>query len=527
MRFLAVILVFLAFGFGFLQALQADSILWWGIAFVFALLSLFGLYDLLQSHHSLLKNYPLIGHFRFMSEDIRHQIRQYFITADLDGTPFNREQRDMVYRRAKGVSDKIPFGTQLNVYKEQYGWLNHSLAPVSPEVVRTRVRVGDGRCAKPYDMSLFNISAMSFGSLSGNAIHALSSGAAKGGFAHNTGEGGISQHHIAGGADIIWQIGTGYFGCRKADGSFCAETFTKNALLDQVKMIEIKLSQGAKPGHGGILPGEKVTPEIAAARGVTVGKTVNSPATHSAFDGPTGLLAFVSTLRDLSGGKPVGFKLCLGAPEEFLSLVKAMLESGNLPDFITIDGAEGGTGAAPPEFSNRVGTPLVDGLAFVHNALIGAGLRDKIRLAASGKIISAYDIARMIALGADWCNSARGFMFALGCIQSQRCHDNQCPTGIATQDKKREWALKVPTKAERIARYHHRTVETFAELLAAAGHEEPDQLRENSFRQRSADGVPARGETEAFKLLPGELLAGTGNQVYREAWDHASADRFR
>ena len=391
-----------------------------------------GWYDMLQTHHTILRNFPVLGHFRFLFEMIRPEIYQYFVESDTDGVPFDRDTRSLVYQRAKNVRDTVPFGTKEDVYEVGYEWVNHSMAPVHNAPEDMRVTIGGPDCTQPYSASLLNISAMSYGSLSKNAILALSAGAKLGNFAHNTGEGGISPYHTEGGADLIWQIGTGYFGCRTDDGNFSEELFEAKANLEQVKMIELKLSQGAKPGHGGILPAAKLTAEIAAIRHVPMGADVNSPPGHRVFDTPRGLLEFIARLRTLSGGKPVGFKLCIGKRREFLSVCKAMVETGITPDFIVVDGGEGGTGAAPLEFSNHIGAPLVEGLIFVHNALIGYDLRDRVSVVASGKVTSGFDLMKRLALGADACYSARGMMLALGCIQALKCNSNHCPVGVAT-----------------------------------------------------------------------------------------------
>jgi glutamate synthase domain-containing protein 2 len=405
-----------------------------------AILAGVGTIDLFQTRHAVLRNYPLTAHIRFILEEIRPEIRQYFLESEKDGTPFSRDKRAIVYQRAKQALDKRPFGTQNDVYASGYEWLNHSIAPRPIIKEPFRVVVGGPECKKPYSASVFNISAMSFGALSPNAIRALNTGAQKGGFAHDTGEGGYSTYHRENGGDIIWEIGSGYFSCRNPDGTFCAEKFEEAARSEQVKMVELKLSQGAKPGHGGVLPAAKVSLEIAAARGVPVGIDCVSPSRHSAFSTPIEMMHFIGKMRSLSGSKPAGFKLCVGHPWEFLAICKAMLETEIYPDFIVIDGTEGGTGAAPLEFTDHVGMPLREGLNFVHNALIGIDARDRIKIGASGKIISAFDIARAMALGADWCNSARGFMFALGCIQSQSCHTDRCPTGVSTQNHARQRA---------------------------------------------------------------------------------------
>jgi glutamate synthase domain-containing protein 2 len=492
----------------------------------FATLTVVGIHDLLQKRHAVLRNYPLTAHIRFILEEIRPEIRQYFLESEKDGTPFSRDKRAIVYQRAKRALDKRPFGTQNDVYSSGFEWLHHSIAPKPVDRQSFRVVVGGPDCSKPYSASIFNISAMSFGALSPNAVRALNIGAKKGGFAHDTGEGGLSPYHRENGGDLIWELGSGYFSCRNADGTFSPEKFSDNAKSDQVKMIEIKLSQGAKPGHGGVLPGAKVSPEIAATRGVAVGIDCISPAHHSAFSTPIAMMEFIARLRELSGGKPTGFKLCVGHPWEFMALCKAMRETEIYPDFIVIDGKEGGTGAAPLEFTDHLGMPLREGLNFVHNALIGIDARDRIRLGASGKIISAFDIARVMALGADWCNSARGFMFALGCIQSQSCHTDRCPTGVSTQDRVRQRALVVPDKSERVFNFHRATVEAVAELAAAAGLNHPTEFATAHFSRRvSPHEVKTFAELYPA-LTPGELLAGTDDRRFAAAWKMASAADF-
>jgi glutamate synthase domain-containing protein 2 len=460
-------------------------------------------------------------------EFIRPELRQYFIEGDDDAVPFSRSQRSLVYARAKGESDKRPFGTQMDVRAVGYEWLTHSLNPSVIDSHDFRVQVGGAQCTQPYNISLFNVSAMSFGALSANAIMALNLGAKRGGFAHDTGEGSISRYHREHGGDLIWEIGSGYFGCRNDDGTFNADAFKQNALSPQVKMIEIKLSQGAKPGHGGVLPGPKVTPEIAEARGVPVGVDCVSPAAHSSFSTPLELLQFVQKLRELSEGKPVGFKLCIGHPWEWFGIAKAMKESNILPDFIVVDGAEGGTGAAPLEFTDHIGMPLLDGLHLVHNTLVGLNLRKDIRLGASGKIINGFDVMRTVALGADWCNSARGFMFALGCIQAQTCHTGNCPTGVATQDPKRQIALVVPTKADRVQNFHHETLESVREMLQATGLKRPADLSLKHIMRR----VSALEVQNLSSLMPGlaegALLNGQAlGGLYQQYWQDASASSF-
>jgi glutamate synthase domain-containing protein 2 len=497
-------------------------------------LTALGWRDTRQTRHSVLRNYPVIGHLRFLLEFIRPEMRQYFIESDNEAAPFSRQQRSLVYQRAKGDADKRPFGTQLDVHAQGYEWINHSVVPSVIASHDFRITVGEGGtgCTQPYSASVFNISAMSFGALSANAILALNGGAKKGGFAHDTGEGSISQHHRVHGGDLIWEIGSGYFGCRDEAGHFSEEGFAQNALDPQVKMIELKLSQGAKPGHGGVLPGPKVTPEIAAARGVPAGVDCVSPARHSAFATPVEMLRFIERLRRLSGGKPVGFKFCVGHPWEWFAICKAMLETGLLPDFIAVDGAEGGTGAAPLEFTDHVGAPLQEGLLFVHNTLVGMNLRQRIRLGAAGKVVSAFDIARCMALGADWCNSARGFMFALGCIQAQTCHTGTCPTGVTTQDPLRQQALVVPTKTERVWRFHQHTLMALKELVQAAGLQHPGEVTASHIVRRAAQGDVRLLANQLPFLKPGALLAaleGRGewpHNVYRLYWPVARSDSF-
>jgi glutamate synthase domain-containing protein 2 len=499
---------------------------YWGVL-VFGPLAVLGTRDILQWKHSVLRNYPVAAHLRFLFEGLRPELRQYFFESNLSGAPFNREQRSLVYQRAKNTVDKLPFGTELDVYSGHYAWLNHSAAPTALSKDSFRVDVGGPQCSKPYPTSIYNISAMSFGALSANAIRALNKGAKMGNFAHDTGEGGLSRHHRENGGDLIWEIGSGYFGCRNDDGSFDPATFAEQATIDQVKMVEIKLSQGAKPGHGGVLPGAKVTPEIAQARHVPVGVDCVSPSAHSAFSTPIEMMEFIAKLRELCGGKPVGFKLCIGHRWEFLAMCKAMRETGIHPDFIVVDGGEGGTGAAPVEFSNHVGTPLRAGLAFVQNALVGANLREHIKLGASGKIISAFDMIGAMALGADWCNSARGFMFAVGCIQSRSCHTNRCPVGVATQDRHRQRALVVPNKAERVYQFHRNTVEALSEIIAAAGLNHPSEIDPCHFYIRLGGPKTLSADRGAVWLEPGSLLDGSAPEPYRNYWERADATSFR
>jgi glutamate synthase domain-containing protein 2 len=496
---------------------------------LFATLLGIGVYDIRQTKRSILRNYPIIGHLRFMLEYVRPEIRQYFIESDAEAAPFSRAQRSLVYQRAKGDSDKQPFGTQLAVYAEGYEWMNHSVAPTSLDSHDFRITIG-ADTAQPYSASIFNISAMSFGALSANAILALNAGAKRGGFAHDTGEGSISAHHRVHGGDLIWEIASGYFGCRNDDGTFNAVKFAANARDPQVKMIEIKLSQGAKPGHGGLLPGPKVTAEIAAARGVPEGVDCVSPPAHSAFSSPTEMMQFIAQLRELSGGKPTGFKLCIGHPWEWFAMVKAMLATGITPDFIVVDGAEGGTGAAPLEFADHVGSPLQEGLLLVHNTLRGAGLRHKVKIGCAGKVVSAFDIARLMALGADWCNSARGFMFALGCLQAQQCHTGLCPTGVSTQDPLRQKSLVVPDKAERVYNFHQQTLHALKEMVQAIGVKHPSDITAHHIVRRTTDRkVQSLAQLILTQLPDGALLQDDLSNlplIYQHSWPLASADRF-
>ncbi len=507
----------------------------WDIALliVAAPLAALGIIDMNQTRQAVRRNYPILAHFRYFFEKIRPEIRQYLLEDDTEARPFSRNQRSVVYQRAKQEIDKRPFGTQLDVYEAGYEWINHSVAPAKIDSHEFRIEIGKVAGAnkpgvtQPYSASVFNISAMSFGALSANAIRALNKGAKRGNFAHDTGEGSISQYHREHGGDLIWEIGSGYFGCRNADGSFSEENFSKNARDPQVKMIEIKLSQGAKPGHGGVLPGPKVTPEIAVARGVTPWTDCISPASHSAFSTPLEFMHFIERLRELSGGKPTGFKLAVGHPWEFFAMVKAMIQTGITPDFIVVDGGEGGTGAAPVEFTDHVGAPLQEALLLVHNTLVGTNLRDQIRVGASAKIVTAFDVARTIAVGADWCNSARGFMFALGCIQAQSCHTGKCPTGVTTQDARRQQALVVPDKADRVYSFHENTLKALAELLAAAGLTHPDQLGPHHVVRRVAHNEVRLLANMFPYIAPGSLLAGTcGHKVFELYWPMAQVESF-
>lgn len=490
-------------------------------------LAIIGILDYRQKHHTILRNFPIIGHFRYMFEEIRPEINQYFVESNTDGRPFSREQRSLVYQRAKRVRDTLPFGTQKDVYEVGYEWVNHSIMPVHVEDQEMRVTIGGPDCKQPYSASRFNISAMSYGALSGPAVQALNLGAKKGGFYHNTGEGSVSTHHLEHGGDVVWQIGTGYFGCRNPDGGFSPERFAERAQHPAIKMIELKLSQGAKPGHGGILPAAKLSREIAEIRGVPMGRDVLSPPGHSTFTTPIEMLVFIANLRQLSGGKPVGIKLCVGKRREFIAICKAMRETGITPDFITVDGGEGGTGAAPVEFSNSVGCPLREGLIFVHNSLVGFALREKIRVIASGKVVSGFDLVARLAIGADICNSARGMLLALGCIQALRCNSNSCPTGITTNNPHLTVGLDIEDKGKRVASFHHETLKSARELIGAMGLRDPAELRPwHLLRRTDFNEIKHYGEMFQY-LQRGSLLDETNlPEEYRRAVRAATASSF-
>ncbi len=504
----------------------------WKFSFLFLIfipLILMGLYDMYQCKKTIRRNFPLLGRMRYLLESIGPEMRQYFVENDNDGKPFSRLQRSLVYQRSKKETDSKPFGTQMDVYNVGYEWINHSInaIPFAKANEEPRVKIGSSQCSKPYNASLFNISAMSFGSLSKNAILALNSGAKQGGFFHNTGEGGLSPYHLQEGGDVVWNIGTGYFSTRTPDGKFSLEEFKKRAVLENVKMIEIKFSQGAKPGHGGILPKEKVTDEIAAIRLLNKGNDIISPPKHSVFTNPLELMDFVKLLRENSGGKPIGIKICIGNKSEFISICKAMIQTKTYLDFITVDGGEGGTGAAPPEYSDHVGMPLRDALAFVYDCLNGFGIKDQIKIIASGKVISGFDIIRCLSIGADICNSARGMMFALGCIQALECHNNTCPTGVATQDPTLMKGLVPQEKSVRVARYQHETVKSAMELMASAGINHPDNVTRDLVSTRVERNV-----TESFAQTFPELETGclvNENSVPKDFlyfWKKASVEKF-
>lgn len=507
------------------------ALAWWEdaiwLALLFAALVGLGVYDYLQTSHSLMRNYPIIARARWVFEEARPYLRQYIVEGDLDGRPIDRASRSVVYARAKGQEDAVPFGTSLNVHSSEYEFITQSMAPKPVAEGDLRVDVGGPDCTKPYSASLLNISAMSFGSLSANAIEALNLGAARGGFYHDTGEGSISRYHRKHGGDLVWEIGSGYFGCRSRDGGFDMGAFAENAQDPQVKMIEVKLSQGAKPGHGGMLPGPKVTEEIAAARGIPVGEDCISPAYHSAFGSPKEMVEWCAKLREASGGKPVGVKFCVGQPHEVFALAKAMVELGVSLDFVVVDGAEGGTGAAPREFMDHIGMPLREGLILTRNALVGAGIKDKVRIAAAGKITGGFGIAANAALGADWTNAARAFMFTIGCIHSLKCHTGECPVGVATQNPLRQRGLVVEDKAERVRRFHHVTIDALKEIAAAAGLDHPSQLEPHNLYHRVNPYELYPSDRIYPFVLPNQLLDDPEGTRYALAWAAADPDSFR
>lgn len=520
--------------FSLLILLSIALLAWWKPIFLwgYALalpLCLLGLYDFFQTKHAIRRNFPLLGRVRYAMEALRPGVQQYFIESDTNGTPFNRLQRSLVYARSKKQTDTAPFGTQLHVYDPGYEWVNHSIRALNGHQLENnpRVRIGSRQCTQPYLASIFNISAMSYGSLSKNAILALNHGAKMGGFYHNTGEGGLSPYHLEPGGDVVWNIGTGYFSCRNSDGTFNETEYQKRAVLPNVKMIEIKFSQGAKPGHGGILPKEKVTQEIADIRLVHMGADIVSPPAHSAFTTPVEFVHFAQKLRTLSGGKPVGMKICIGNKSEFLSICKAMVQEGIYLDFVTIDGGEGGTGAAPLEFSNSVGMPLRDALAFAFDALTGFNLKGDIKIICSGKVASGFEIFKSLSLGADLCNSARGMMFAIGCIQALECNKNTCPTGVATQDPRLTAGLVVEDKKTRVANFHKATVQSAVEMMAAAGIDHPDKVGRNLVHRRIDSTKIETYEQTYPELEPGCLLSeNTVPEKYKLDWKRAQAERF-
>ncbi|MGW4517828.1 FMN-binding glutamate synthase family protein [Streptomyces sp. NPDC004393] len=520
-----IVVLTLVTALGALAAAVGISPYWWLVALPLIFVGMLGVWDLVQRRHSVLRNYPVLGHARFLMERIRPELQQYFIERNYDGRPFDRDVRSIVYERAKGTDAEEPYGTERDVYQAGYEFLVPSMAPRPVPENPPRVRIGGPDCGRPYEMALLNVSAMSFGSLSANAVLALNGGAAAGGFAQDTGEGGLSEYHLRPGGDLVWEIGTGYFGCRTQDGDFDAAEFADKAAHENVKCVSLKLSQGAKPGIGGVLPGAKVNAEIARVRDVPQGRTVVSPPYHRVFSTPRELVRFVARMRELSGGKPAGFKLCVGSRRQFLAVCKAMLEEGTAPDFIVVDGAEGGTGAAPLEFADHVGTPLTEGLLTVHNVLVGTGLRDRVKVGASGKIASGTDLVKRMVQGADYGNAARAMMFAVGCIQAQRCHRNTCPTGVTTQDPRRARALHVPDKTARVQRFQEATVAGALQIMAAMGVTDPAQLRPHMLRRR-VDPFTERSYEELYEWLqPGQLLAGPPAS-WAADWNAADPDHF-
>ncbi|MCC0093549.1 FMN-binding glutamate synthase family protein [Streptomyces flavotricini] len=522
-KLLVVLLVLLAACASAAAVLAAPWLV--ALAVPLVLLALVAVHDLLQQRHSILRNYPLLGHLRFALEALRPEVQQYFIERNFDGRPFDRDTRSIVYERAKGTDAEEPFGTELDLYRPGSEYLTPSMAPRAVRTDPPRITVGGPDCTRPYDMALLNVSAMSFGSLSANAVLALNTGARAGGFAHDTGEGGLSEYHLRPGGDLVWEIGTGYFGCRTDEGGFDEGQFAEKAAHEQVKCVSLKISQGAKPGIGGVLPGAKVDAEIAKVRGVPQGRTVVSPPFHRVYSTPRELVRFLARMRELADGKPVGFKLCVGSRREFLAVCKAMLEEDTTPDFIIVDGAEGGTGAAPLEFADHVGLPLGEGLMTVHNALVGTGLRDRIRIGASGKVATGSDLVKRLLQGADYTNAARAMMFAVGCIQAQRCHTNTCPVGVATQDERRARALDVGDKAQRVRRFQEATVKSALQIMAAMGVDEPSGLRPHQLLQR-VDPHTVRSYAELHEwLTPGQLLA-SAPEGWASDWRAAHPDRF-
>ena len=523
MRYLGIAFVGVAAVGALLLALGSWP--WWFAAGPLLVIAVVGIYDLVQRKHSILRNYPVIGHLRFLFEAIRPEMQQYFVERSWDGRPYDRDTRSVIYERAKGIHGEQAFGTERDVNEVGYEYVLHSTSPVAPATEPPRVLVGGPDCKQPYEMALLNVSAMSFGALSANAIRALNRGAQLGGFAHDTGEGGLTSYHLEAGGDIIWEIGSGYFGARTKEGHFDPAQFANKAAHESVKCVSLKLSQGAKPGIGGVLPAAKVTKEIAEARGVPVGVKCVSPSRHQVFDTPRELVLFIAKMRDLSGGKPTGFKLCIGSRREFLAICKAMIAEGVTPDFIIIDGSEGGTGAAPLEFEDHVGTPLTDGLMFAHNALVGSGLREQIRLGASGKVATGIDIVKRIAQGADYTNAARAMMMAIGCIQAQRCHTNTCPVGVATQDPRRARALDVGDKSERVARFQQATVEQASDIIAAMGLHHPLDLRPSMLHRR-IDHATTKTYGELYEWLTPGQLAQDAPESWVSDWNAADPDRF-
>jgi glutamate synthase domain-containing protein 2 len=524
MRYLAFALSMLLLVLAVLAAIVLGGIGWIIVAVLLAAVVALGVYDLIQRRHSILRNYPILGHARFMLEAIRPELQQYFIERNYDGRPYDRDTRTSIYERAKAIQDEQAYGTERDLGEPGYEWLLQSIHSFDPPKDPPRVRLGGPDCSQPYDIALLNVSAMSFGALSGNALTALNRGAAKGGFAHDTGEGGLSKYHLNG-ADVVWEIGTGYFGARTKDGGFDREQFKDKASHEAIKCVSLKLSQGAKPGIGGVLPGAKVTKEIADARSVPQGQTCVSPPGHKVFSTPRELVRFIAEMRELAGGKPAGFKLCVGTRHELLAVCKAMLAEGTAPDFIIVDGSEGGTGAAPGEYEDHMGTPLTEGLMMLHNSLVGCGLRDQVKIGCSGKVATGSDIVKRLAQGADYCNAARAMMMAVGCLQTQRCNTNQCPVGVATQDPKRARALNVPDKTERVYHYQHAAVAEAQRLIASMGLHSPDEVGPHHLVRR-VDHMNSLSYEQMYEwLTPGQLLQEPP-ETWAADWERADADRF-
>ncbi|MFA5574079.1 MAG: FMN-binding glutamate synthase family protein [Brumimicrobium sp.] len=501
---------------------------WYVIFIVLGILTILGYADMIQKKHAIKRVFPLVGRFRYIFEDLRPKMYQYFIESDINGRPLRRIDRSVVYQRAKNALETVPFGTQLDVYKEGYEWMCHSVSPKAFDSLEQdpRVMVGNKDCKHPYSCSILNISAMSFGALSARAVEAFNGGAKIGNFAHNTGEGGISPYHLKFGGDLIWQIGTGYFGCRDEDGNFDRKLYEEKARIPNVKMIELKISQGAKPGHGGILPASKNSEETARIRHVKPHTQIASPPYHTAFHTPLEMVKFIQELRELSGGKPVGIKLCIGHKAEFISMARAMMELDIYPDFISIDGGEGGTGAAPSEFTNYLGAPMLDGLAFVHNVLNGLDIRKHIKLFCSGKILDAFHIARALALGADVCYSARGMMLSIGCIQSLLCNTNRCPTGITTQDPKLTKGLDVEDKKVRCANYHTNTIRAFVELLGASGLDDMKNITRSHIYKRIDLNHMITYEELFPSVRVGSMLGGNIPERYQWDFEHSNPESW-
>ncbi|MCT4334742.1 FMN-binding glutamate synthase family protein [Paracoccus sp. YLB-12] len=508
-------------------AVVAFAVGWLWVGLILLAVVGLGIFDYLQRDWTITRNFPVAGRIRWLFYRLRPYLRAYIVEDNLHGTPYSFEARNLVHARARGETDTHPFGTERDVEDADYHWVSHSIAPEADPDKSPRVMVGNDQSSQPYSASVLNISAMSFGALSANAVRALNLGAKLGDFYHDTGEGGLSPYHLENGGDVVWELGSGYFGARDKDGHFDPERFSDAAAHDSVKMTEIKLSQGAKPGHGGLLPAAKVTEEIARIRQVPAHQDCLSPRGHSAFSTPVQMMEFAAHMRDLSGGKPVGLKLCIGQPHEPFAMVKAMMETGIYPDFIVVDGGEGGTGAAPLELSDWVGMPLTEGLILMRNALVGAGIKDRVRLAASGKVYSGMGLAQNIALGADWCNAARAFMLSVGCIQAQRCHLGTCPTGVTSQDPGRQRGLVPEVQGERAARFHTKTLEALSDIVASAGFKHPKDLQPHHLMHRTGPEKALPMDRIHTFLPEGILRDAPDDTIYADWWMAAQADSFR